>query len=152
MEGDGKRILVVDDNRDLRRMVSLLLMSAGYSVSEAGDGAEAVAELQKRRYEVILTDVRMPHLNGRELLKICRDLYPLTPVIVLSSDFHSPADGHPPVSAEDGAFACLSKPVDARLLLSAVRNALADHDLARHSATQPHKGLSLRWKPGPPPS
>ena len=82
MEGDGKRILVVDDNRDIRRMVSLLLMSAGYSVSEAGDGAEAVAELQKRRYEVILTDVRMPHLNGRDLLKICRDLYPLTPVIV----------------------------------------------------------------------
>ena len=103
MEGDGKRILVVDDNRDIRRMVSLLLMSAGYSVSEAGDGAEAVAELQKRRYEVILTDVRMPHLNGRDLLKICRDLYPLTPVIVLSSDFHSPADDHPPVSAEDGA-------------------------------------------------
>ncbi|HSE60298.1 MAG TPA: response regulator [Nitrospiraceae bacterium] len=152
MEGDDKRILLVDDNRDLRRLVALLLMSAGYSVSEAGDGLEAVAELKRRRYDAILTDVRMPRLSGRELLKICRDSYPLTPVIVLSSDFHLPADGHPPVSAEDGAFACLSKPVDARLLLFAVRNALADRDPALHSAAPPPKGVSLHWKPGPPPA
>jgi hypothetical protein len=77
-------------------------------------------------------------------------VYPLTPVIVLSSDFHFPADDYPPVSAEDGAFACLSKPVDARLLLFAVRNALAHPGPTRHGATQPHKGLSLHWKPGPP--
>jgi CheY-like chemotaxis protein len=143
---------MVDDNRDVRRLVSLLLMSSGYTVYEAGDGLEAVAELRRRRYDVILTDVRMPHLNGRELLKICRDLYPLTPVIVLSSDFHSSADNCPSVSAEDGAFACFSKPADARLLLFAVRNALADHEPASHSAAQPHKGLSLHWKQGPPPA
>lgn len=152
MNSHGKRILVVDDNRDLRRLVALLLMSAGYTVSEAGDGLEAVAELKQQRYDIILTDVRMPRLNGLELLNICRDSYPLTPVIVLSSDFHSPADDHPPVSAEGGAFACLSKPVDARLLLFAVRNALADHHPAPHGPAPTPKGLSLHWKPGSPAS
>lgn len=152
MEGHGKRVLIVDDNRDVRHVISLLLMSAGYTVSEAGDGVEAVAELKRRRYDVILTDVRMPHMNGTELLKICRDQYPLTPVIVLSNDFHSPADSHPPVSAEDGAFACLSKPVDARLLLYAVRNALADPDPTAHNAAPLRKDLALHWKPGPPPA
>ena len=150
MEGHGNRVLVVDDNRDVRRVVSLLLTSAGYTVSEASDGVEAVAKLKRRRYDVILTDVRMPQMDGRELLKICRDLYPLTPVIVLSSDFRSPADDNAPVSAEDGAFACLSKPVDARLLLYAVRNAVASVDSARSGASQLHKGPSLHWKPGPP--
>jgi CheY-like chemotaxis protein len=150
MEGHGKRVLVVDDNVDVRRVVSLLLTSAGYSVSEAGNGAEAVDELKRRRHDVILTDVRTPQMDGRELLQLCRDLYPLTPVIVLSSYFKSPTQDDPPVSPKDGAFACLSKPVDARLLLYAVRNALAYVDSARSGASQLQKGLSLHWKPGPP--
>jgi DNA-binding NtrC family response regulator len=74
----------------------------------------------------------------------------MTPVIVLSSYFKSPTQDDPPVSVEDGAFACLSKPVDARLLLYAVDNALAYADSARSGAPQRHKGWSWHWKPGPP--
>ncbi|MGQ0810582.1 MAG: response regulator [Nitrospiraceae bacterium] len=123
MDGYGKRVLVVDDNADVRRVVSLLLQSAQYNVFEAGDGLEAVEEIKRRRYDAVLTDYHMPRMDGRQLLASCRTISPTTPVIFVSSEFVDSGETHPEGSPEE-AYACLSKPFDARLLLYVVRNAV----------------------------
>ena len=124
MDGNGKRVLVVDDHADVRRVLSLILKSAGYNVREAYDGMEAVGEIKKQRYDAVLTDYLMPRMNGRQLMEACRTLCPTTPVIFMSGEFSDPAELLPREVARECAYACLSKPLDARLLLYVVRNAV----------------------------
>jgi len=87
------RVLLVDDELEIRTGLKLKIdwPGLGYAVAgEAQDGREALALLQAERYDLILTDIRMPVMSGLELLKQCAENYPRTKVIVLSGydDFH----------------------------------------------------------------
>lgn len=109
MEGYGKRILVVDDDADVRFILSAVLEAAGFNVYGAGDGLEAVESLKRRRYDVLLTDYRMPKMDGLELLDVARAMWPELPVIVLTGDSVSFKQHHS-LGAE--AFALIDKPFD----------------------------------------
>jgi CheY-like chemotaxis protein len=81
------RVLVVDDNADIRRCSADLLSQAGYEVRTAIDGFEALALMRKALPDVIITDLNMPNMSGFELLSIVRRRFPQIPVIVVTGDF-----------------------------------------------------------------
>lgn len=129
MTANGQRVLVVDDDEDSRRVLSLLLAQAGYDVYETCDGVEAVSELKKRRYEVVITDYRMPRLNGLQLVKLGRIVWPDTPMVIVSGEQYDFARS----AILQGAYAYIRKPYDAVELLRLVRSAAEDSSGVRAS-------------------
>jgi DNA-binding NtrC family response regulator len=79
------RILVVDDERDLCDYVRLLLEREGYIVDEAYDGAEALRKLQKERFALVLADIRMPIMDGLEMLHGLREVSKDVVVILMTA-------------------------------------------------------------------
>jgi DNA-binding NtrC family response regulator len=103
----GRRILLVDDDEDMRSLLSDVLSDEGYEVIQAANGAEALVLLHRETFAAILLDKRMPGLSGMDLLPGLRVICPETPVIVITAfgDAHTAAEG-----AEKGAFGLLFKP------------------------------------------
>lgn len=122
MDGPSKRILLVDDDEDVRYLLGDLFAQEGYHVDEAADGLEAVAAMKKRRHDVVLCDYHMPRMDGLAFLDVSRIVWPNTPVIIASCD---PEIGEHSMSRRvSSAYACLSKPFDLDQLLSVVREAV----------------------------
>jgi len=69
--GIHRRVLVVDDEENLRHMLTVLLKREGYEVSAVGNGEAALAELQARSYDLVLADVRMPKMGGWSCSRRC---------------------------------------------------------------------------------
>lgn len=113
MERNNKSILVVDDDHNLRYMLSMRLVSAGYMVYEAADGWEALEQMGKHSVDVVLTDYRMPELNGFGLLSLCRAKWPGTPVLIFSGEQDDVAHE----AVERGAFAWIRKGSEFPMLL-----------------------------------
>jgi DNA-binding NtrC family response regulator len=81
-------ILVVDDEPGLRRLACQTLERAGYATVEAEDGRQAVALLEdgRHRFALVLSDIRMPHLDGIELEQTIRERWPSLPVVLMSGE------------------------------------------------------------------
>jgi len=82
---DVKRILVVDDEAKMRRILEMSLKGLGHEVEQAGDGVEALAAIEAAPFDLVLTDLRMPRKDGIELLRDLRDRGEEIPVIVLTA-------------------------------------------------------------------
>jgi CheY-like chemotaxis protein len=76
-------ILVVDDEDALRTVLSSELESEGYIVATAGDGDEAISVLQGKSFDLVLLDIKMPRVDGFEVLRFIKERYPATKVIML---------------------------------------------------------------------
>jgi two-component system response regulator HydG len=81
----GGKILVVDDQKNMRATTAIVLRDAGYSVAEAEDGAAAVARVAAETFDVVLTDVRMGPVDGMEVLRATVEASPTTQVIVMTA-------------------------------------------------------------------
>lgn len=81
------RILIVDDEPSLRQLGKLLLEAQGYEVLCAEDGFEGLAALKQALPDIIISDLRMPNMNGFEFLSVVRRRFPNIPVIVISGEF-----------------------------------------------------------------
>ena len=81
------RILIVDDEAALRDVGKLLLEAQGYEVLCAEDGFEGLAALKQSLPDIIISDLRMPNMNGFEFLSVVRRRFPIIPVIVISGEF-----------------------------------------------------------------
>jgi two-component system response regulator HydG len=79
------RLLVVDDQKNMRATTAMVLRQAGYLVDEAEDGATALRKLEGAGYDVVLTDLRMPDVDGMEVLRTVRQVAPETEVIVMTA-------------------------------------------------------------------
>ena len=122
------RVLVVDDERDLLDVLGAMLAEAGWQVDTAGNGREALTLVDADHYEVVLSDIDMPGMNGVELLREIRGRDLDVPVLLIT--------GHPRVDTavealEHGALRYLRKPIRERDLLSAVEDASRLHRMAR---------------------
>jgi two-component system, OmpR family, KDP operon response regulator KdpE len=112
-----KRILVVDDERQITRMLRTSLQSSGYEVSVAANGVEGLERFEASRPDLIITDLAMPEMNGLELTQAVRRVAQ-TPIIVLSV---RDADAMKVQALDDGADDYLTKPFSVPELLARVR-------------------------------
>lgn len=117
---DMAEILVVDDD-DVIRETLCELLAADYSCQTAETAEEALAKLEAQRFDVVLTDISMPGLNGTELLQRVVENYPGTPVIIISG--HSDQD-HAQRLIDRGAFDFLLKPFRLEVVEESVRRAI----------------------------
>jgi DNA-binding NtrC family response regulator len=110
------RILVVDDEPNIRRLVSAILRQQGYSVTEAADARMALAALDQERFDLVISDLHMPGLSGIALTKRIRSRDPVLPILIMSGDLDEAYDA---LTARATAF--LPKPFARDRLLKAVR-------------------------------
>lgn len=113
MEHNNKGVLVIEDHHGLRYMSSIRLISAGYIVYGVTNGLEALEQMEKHSIDVVLTDYRMPKMDGFEFLSVCRVKWPGTPVVFLSGDHDNLAQE----AVDRGAFAWVRKGSDFSILL-----------------------------------
>ena len=119
---EKNRILVVDDEDALRTVLSAELEGEGYRVSSAGDGAEAINILKTQVFDLILLDIKMPNVDGFEVLKFVKENQPSTKVIMLTgfADLKNAIE-----SKKLGAEDFVSKPYDLVDLLTTVERVLS---------------------------
>ncbi|MBI3587222.1 MAG: response regulator [Ignavibacteriales bacterium] len=119
---EKNRILVVDDEDALRTVLSSELEGEGYKVNTAADGAEAITILKSQAFDLILLDIKMPNVDGFEVLKFVKDNHPTTKVIMLTgfADLKNAIE-----SKKLGAEDFVSKPYDLVDLLTTVERVLS---------------------------
>jgi DNA-binding NtrC family response regulator len=116
-------IAVVDDDAHIREALDDLLQVEGDSVRTFASGPRLLAALSDCRFDLVLTDLRMPGMDGMELLQKLRGLDPGLPAIVLTSSSTSETCER---SLREGAIACLAKPVNAEQLLRLIGATLGE--------------------------
>jgi DNA-binding NtrC family response regulator len=116
-------ILVVDDEDSLRNVLSNELTNEGYDVRSASDGDEAITELQKNQFDLILLDIKMPRMNGFEVLKFIKESFPKMKVVMLTgfADLKNAIE-----SKKLGADDFVSKPYDLVDLLTTIERVLTE--------------------------
>jgi DNA-binding NtrC family response regulator len=115
-------ILVVDDEDALRNVLSSELQSEGYSVVSAGDGDEAINILQQKTFDLVLLDIKMPRVDGFEVLRFIKERFDKTKVIMLTgfADLKNAIE-----SKKLGAEDFVSKPYDLVDLLTTIERVLS---------------------------
>ena len=115
------QILVIDDEPDLRTLYELTLLREGYRVDTAGSVQEAMQAIQTRRFDVVITDMRLPDGLGTEILNHMRSMQRAERCIVITA--HGSAE-NAVESLKAGAFDYLTKPVDLKQFRSAIASAV----------------------------
>lgn len=114
-------ILIIDDEKAIRKTLGEILSYEGYKMDEAGDGEEGLKKFREKNYDVVLCDIKMPKIDGIEFLEKARDINADIPIIMIS--------GHGTIetaveAVKKGAYDYISKPPDLNRLLITIRNAM----------------------------
>ena len=119
------RVLVVDDEADIRKMVKMTLSKAGYDVTEAEDGEKGVAAVKAGGFNLsaIICDLAMPKVSGQEAIAYFRAQYPSVPVIVLSG---TGTVDKASALFKQGIQDFLAKPVEPEKLIASVNKAVKE--------------------------
>jgi DNA-binding NtrC family response regulator len=125
-------ILVIDDEQSIRRALREILSLEGFQIDEAADGAEGLKKIKEGKFDCILCDIKMPKMDGLEVLAAAREAKPDTPFIVIS--------GHGTIetaveAVKQGAYDYISKPPDLNRLLITIRNAMDKGSLVVEAKT-----------------
>lgn len=117
----SQTILIVDDEKAIRKSIGEILSFEGFAIDEAADGAEAIKKIKENNYDCILCDIKMPKMDGIEVLMVAREEKPDTPFIVISGhgNIETAVD-----AVKKGAFDYISKPPDLNRMLITIRNAM----------------------------
>ncbi|HLP32547.1 MAG TPA: sigma-54 dependent transcriptional regulator, partial [Bacteroidia bacterium] len=115
------RVLIIDDEKSIRNTLKEILEYEGYSVDEAADGHAGLEKLNDESYDVVLCDIKMPKMDGLEVLSKAQEVCPDTPFVMIS--------GHGTLetaveATKKGAYDFISKPPDLNRLLITLRNAI----------------------------
>lgn len=114
-------ILIIDDERSIRKTLTEILTYEGYKVDEAGDGEDGLKKFRDKGYDAVLCDIKMPKVDGLEFLEKAAEINPDVPVIMIS--------GHGTIetaveAVKKGAYDYIAKPPDLNRLLITLRNAI----------------------------
>jgi two-component system, NtrC family, nitrogen regulation response regulator NtrX len=124
------KILIIDDEKSIRKTLREILEYEKYQVDEAADGVEGLNLIQKEKYDIILCDIKMPKMDGIEVLDKVMQLSIDTPVVMVS--------GHGNIetaveAVKKGAFDFIAKPLDLNRLLVTIRNAMDKSTLVKET-------------------
>jgi EAL domain-containing protein (putative c-di-GMP-specific phosphodiesterase class I) len=125
--GTTGRVLVVDDERIVARVLARVLASAGHEVEACFDGATALGHLDREDFDVVLSDISMPGLDGIELLRAVRTRDLDLPVVLITG---APSMDSAINAVEYGALRYLQKPVESAVLCSTIERAVSLHRVA----------------------
>lgn len=134
-------ILIVDDEKSIRKTLREILEYEKYKVDEAADGQEGWKKIQESTYDAVLLDIKMPKMDGMELLTKAQEESPDMPVIMISG--HGTIDTAVE-AVKAGAFDFISKPPDLNRLLITVRNALDKSHLVTETKVLKRKVTKTR--------
>ena len=114
-------ILIIDDEKSIRKTLTEILTYEGYKVDEAGDGEEGLKKFKEKTYDLVLCDIKMPKLDGIEFLEKAKQINADVPIIIIS--------GHGNIetaveAVKKGAYDYISKPPDLNRMLITLRNAM----------------------------
>jgi two-component system, NtrC family, response regulator PilR len=132
MENHGMaEILIVDDDQGMREFLEIMLTREGYTVSTASDAAKALARCQKGKFDLIITDLKMPKMDGIAFLRKVKDIAPETLVILITAY----ASGETAITAmQEGAYDYIEKDFEIDELKRIVRNALTNKNVKKSDA------------------
>ena len=120
-----KRILVVDDKINVQTSLRIGLQREGYDVDVAGDALKALMKVEQNSYDILLSDVRMPYINGFILASKVAESHPQVRIVLMSAyDFKDYEDSY----QESNNYPKISKPFEMKELLNVLNN-LFEHDL-----------------------
>src|SRR4051812_26727288 len=119
-------ILIIDDEKAIRKTLSEILSFEGYKIDEAGDGEEGLKKFGEKAYDVVLCDIKMPKIDGIEFLERAKLVNDDIPIIMISG--HGNIDTAVE-AVKKGAFDYVSKPPDLNRLLITLRNAVEKQNL-----------------------
>ena len=122
----AKKILLIDDDVDLREALSeLLIMTDDFDVFEGGDGAEALEKIKQQAYDMVVLDVGLPDIDGRELCRLIRKQGVKCPILMLTG--HD-TDSDTILGLNAGANDYITKPFKFPVLLARIRAQLRQHE------------------------
>jgi len=138
-----ERILVVDDDRGMQDVLDIMLSRAGYQVMTADDGAAALEIIRKKKFDLVITDLKMPRVDGIDLLKGVKETAPDTAVILLTAF----ASGETALAAmREGAYDYVEKNFNVDDMLAIVRDAIDKKETARKDVSvPPPQGQDARY-------
>ncbi len=123
-------ILIIDDEKSIRKTLNEILSFEGYKIDEAADGDEGLKKFKEKNYDLVLCDIKMPKLDGIEFLEKAKEINNETPIIIIS--------GHGNIetaveAVKKGAFDYISKPPDLNRMLITLRNAMERNTLVEET-------------------
>jgi len=121
---EQKRVLVVDDHRDIRDFMQIALEAAGYSVHTATEGEQALAMQRELPFDLLVTDLFMPGREGMSTIEGFKAEFPGTRIIAMSAGGNTSKRDYLPAAALVGADATLRKPFTADQLIEVVRTVM----------------------------
>lgn len=129
-------ILIIDDEKAIRKTLNEILTFEGYKVTEASDGEEGLKLFSSTTFDVVLCDIKMPKMDGIEFLVKATELNPDVPVVMIS--------GHGTIetavdAVKKGAYDYISKPPDLNRMLITLRNAMDKNTLSKETRTLKRK-------------
>lgn len=133
MNANGARVLIVDDDRDISLMLSALMKREGLTSMVAHDGETALEMIHFSKPGMLLVDVKMPGIDGMEVLKRIKETDPELPVVLITAYAEIPASV---AAMRAGAFDYLAKPFDHSEVIRVVRAALAERERRRRSQAE----------------
>lgn len=114
------RVLVVDDEPEIREILEILLATIGLSIESVGSGEEALLKLAEQRYQILITDLKMPNMSGDKLIKLSREqnLLDHTKVIIISGGLRADASSQDQLDLENISHGVIHKPFSKEQLFS----------------------------------
>jgi len=134
-------ILIIDDEKAIRKTLTEILSFEGYKLDEASDGEEGLKKFREKTYDLVLCDIKMPRIDGIEFLQKAVEINPDVPVIMIS--------GHGNIetaveAVKKGAYDFIQKPPDLNRLLITIRNAMERSSLVNETKTLKRKAFKVQ--------
>jgi two-component system chemotaxis response regulator CheY len=129
------QVLIVDDSRSIRELLGSVLASAGFKVTSANDGQQGLDTARTQNFDLVITDINMPVMNGLELLKSLRALpdYAFKPILILTTEFSQEMKLK---GKEAGATGWMVKPFDPVKMIDVINRIIRKYSSLTHRNTE----------------
>ncbi len=127
-----KQILIIDDEPQIRSLLTLILEREGFNVIVASDGKEGIKLFQEEKPDIVITDLIMPGKEGIETIRELKKENPILPIIAMSGGGRNAPDSYLQMAKLLGANAVFEKPFEKEVFLNAVKKFLGNEEAPTH--------------------